>query len=245
MIDKRKFLNAKALATQGVSALVYGESGMGKTHLIGTLKGKTLIIASEVNGLRTLNRTGAFDSGIFDVIPLPTTEKEVNALFEELLIDDNEYSNIVVDSWSELDRLCLLMKSKNNSNSGVPSMQNYLQNQTMQQRLLQVLVDIAALKGKRVLVTCLTRDYVESHSEDGEIIKSYPCMTNKTMQPFICRNFDIVAHLEKSEKTGERYLRLTSNQSCIAKDRIANRKFCTADAEILFSETTGIEEKGE
>lgn len=239
MIDLSEILN-----TQGISALVYGESGMGKTHLIGTLKGKTLIIASEVNGLRTLKRTGAFNSGKVQVVPLPTTEDGVKDLFESLLLDNIDYDNIVVDSWSELDRLCLMMKSKNNGNDGVPTLQNYGQNQIKQQRLLQMLVDVAALKGKRVLVTCLSKEFVESRSGEEEVLKAYPCMTTKGLQPFICQIFDIVAHIEKSAKSGERFLRLTGDNSCIAKDRIANRKFCTADAEVLFSTNTGME-KGE
>lgn len=233
----------QALESQGMSALVYGESGMGKTHLIGTLKGKTLIIASEVNGLRTLKRTGAFSSGNFEVEVLPKNEKGIKELFERLLIEESDYDNIVVDSWSELDRQSLMLKAKNNGEDGVPTLQNYGQNQVKQQRLLQMFIDTAILHGKRVIATCLSKEFVEANSEDGEIVKAYPCMTTKGLQPFICQMFDIVAHIERGAK-GDRFLRLTGDGNCIAKDRIANRKFCVADAEVLFSEKTGTE-KGE
>ena len=45
-----------ALQKSGISAIIYGESGIGKTHFTGTLPGKTLIIAAEANGIKTLEK---------------------------------------------------------------------------------------------------------------------------------------------------------------------------------------------
>ena len=69
----------EAIKKSGVSAIVYGESGIGKTHFAGTLPGKTLVIAAEANGIKTLARSENLEN-----IDL-NDEEQVQNLFQQFV----------------------------------------------------------------------------------------------------------------------------------------------------------------
>ena len=94
---------SEALKTSGVSAIVYGESGIGKTHFAGTLPGKTLIIAAEANGIKTLARSANVSNIDVEYLPAPAgsideTTMLYNKFFSDLMLRDLPYDNIVLDS---------------------------------------------------------------------------------------------------------------------------------------------------
>ena len=116
----------EALDHAGVSAIVYGESGIGKTHFAGTLPGRTLIIAAEANGIKTLARSANADN--IEVAYLPQganpedTSAKLNGFFDALMARDLNFDNVVLDSATELAIQLLLTKSDPNKNGGTPTM---------------------------------------------------------------------------------------------------------------------------
>lgn len=236
-MDLNDFLN-----DQSIIALVYGESGAGKTHLIGTLKGKTLLIASELMGLKTLRKLSPQNIELWCV---PTDGDEMNKMFDELMLVAKDFDTICIDSISELDHLLLMSKNDISKNGGAPTLTSYGQTIAHMQRWLKMLTDIASINGTRVLLTAPAREYVEARDDSGEVIKSYPDMATTRMQAYLYATVDIVGHLEISSKSGDRFIRFQGNSKYAGKDRLFNRKFCVADAEVLFNGETGLEEKGE
>ena len=237
-----------ALKSSGVSAIVYGESGIGKTHFAGTLPGKTLIIAAEANGIKTLARSANVVNIDVEYLPQPANSIDetmmlYNKYFSELMIRDLPYNNIVLDSATELANNLLLLKADPDKNGGTPTMKNYGDVQFSMRRYLRILRDLAEMKGKNVIVIALEAELVLSQNSDVQTSKTHPALSGKKLSPEAEGLYDIVAHLEK-KSDGTRVFRLEGNDSFVAKDRFG-RKGCFADGKTLINpEAPAPEKKG-
>lgn len=239
----------EALENSGVSAIIYGESGIGKTHFCGTLPGTTLIIAAEANGIKTLARSTNVDN--IDVVNLPEpggsiseTAKKYDQFFESLMTRDLPFDNIVVDSATELANQLMISKTDLTKNGGAPAQHTYLEVQWAMRRYLRILRDLAVLRNKNVIVTALESELILSQNADASQSKTHPALTGKKLSPEAEGLFDIVGHVEKTAN-GVRFIRLEGNDTFVAKDRFG-RKACVANGEIFVKGLTGNEEsKGE
>jgi len=233
-----------ALKKSGVSAIVYGESGIGKTHFAGTLPGKTLIIAAEANGIKTLARSGNADD--IDIMYLPKmadtiekTSEAFNHFFDDLMVKELPYDNVVLDSATELANQLLIQKTDPNKNGGTPTMKNYGEVQFAMKRYLRILRDLAEVKGLNVIVIALESELILSQNADSQSSKTHPNLSGKKLAPEAEGLFDIVGHIEKMSD-GRRVIRLEGNDQFVAKDRFG-RKGCFADGAIFLSGKTGNE----
>lgn len=234
----------EALENSGVSAIIYGESGIGKTHFCGTLPGSTLIIAAEANGIKTLVRSENADN--IDVINLPSagstiaeTAKRYDQFFEALLTAELTFDNVVLDSATELANQLMISKTDLTKNGGAPAQHTYLEVQWAMRRYLRILRDLAVLYNKNVIVTALESELILSQSADAANSKTHPVLPGKKLSPEAEGLFDIVGHLEKTSG-GVRYIRLEGNDTFVAKDRFG-RKACIANGEIFVKGLTGNE----
>ena len=236
----------EALENSGLSAIIYSESGMGKTHFTGTLPGTTLIIAAEANGIKTLARSKNADNIYVVNLPAPganmaETAKRYDKFFEALLLEDLVFDNVVLDSATELANQLMITKTDLNKNGGAPAQHTYLEVQWAMRRYLRILRDLAVLRNKNVIVTALESELILSQSAESATSKTHPAFTGKKLSPEAEGLFDIVGHLEKTAN-GTRYIRLEGNESFVAKDRFG-RKACIADGEIFIKGLTGNENK--
>ena len=234
---------SEALKSTGVSAIIYGESGIGKTHFAGTLPGRTLVIAAEANGIKTLARSANLDKIEVLYLPMPgKTEDETaakyNAFFNNLMTGEEvgKVDNVVLDSATELANNLLLMKADPTKNGGTPTMKCYSDVQFSMRRYLRILRDLAEVRGKNVVVIALEAELVLSQNADAANTKTHPALSGKKLSPEAEGLYDIVGHLEK-KSDGTRVIRLEGNDSFVAKDRFG-RKGCIADgAELLHPST--------
>lgn len=238
----------EALGHAGVSAIVYGESGSGKTHFAGTLPGKTLIIAAEANGIKTLARSQNVDNIEIAYLPAPAeradeTMGRYNQFFDSLMIHDLPFDNLVLDSATELANLVLLAKADPNKNGGTPTVKNYGEAQFAMKRYLRILRDIAEVKGKNVIVIALESELVLNQSGETQNSKTHPAISGKKLAPEAEGLYDIVAHLEKTPD-GRRFFRLDGNEQFVAKDRFG-RKGCIADGLTLITNPENSKSKEE
>jgi phage nucleotide-binding protein len=239
-----------ALAKSGISAIVYGEAGIGKTHFVGTLPGKTLLIAAEKNGINTLKKFPAEVQDRLELLFLPPITADIdktsaayNKFFDELMIKEYEQDNIVLDSATELANLLLILKTDPAKNGGIPTMKNYGEVQFCMKRYLRILRDIASVKGKNIIIIALESELVINQTADAAMTsKTHPALSGKKLAPEAEGLFDIVAHLEK-RSDGNRVFRLESNEQFVAKDRFG-RAGCRATGEaLLYPESTNKNEK--
>lgn len=234
-----------ALANSGLSAIIYGESGIGKTHFCGTLPGKTLIIAAEANGIKTLMRSQNINNIEVENLPAPgKTQQETTAaydrFFENLLMKDQPYDNIVLDSATELANQLMINKTDLTKNGGAPGQHTYLEVQWAMRRYLRTLRDLAVLQNKVVIITALESELILAQTMDAASSKTHPALTGKKLSPEAEGLFDIVGRIEKLPN-GTRYIRLEGNDTCVAKDRFG-RKACVFDGATFVAGKTGAEE---
>lgn len=239
----------EALANSGLSAIIYGESGIGKTHFCGTLPGKTLIIAAEANGIKTLMRSQNINNIDVENLPAPgKTQQETTAaydrFFESLLLQQLDYDNIVLDSASELANQLMINKTDLTKNGGAPGQHTYLEVQWAMRRYLRTLRDLAVMQNKNVIITALESELMLSQQSDGSATsKTHPALTGKKLSPEAEGLFDVVGRVEKLSD-GTRYIRLEGNETCVAKDRFG-RKACIFDGATFVAGKTGAEENKE
>ena len=213
----------------GKTMLVYGESGTGKSTLLGTLPGRTLVL--DVEGGLTVLR----DKDV-DRVAIPETLDNLKDVFDALVTSDIDYDNICLDSGTELEKFMLIRLAANSKNDGMPSLHDYGVVSFKMRDYMRKLRDLRE-RGVNVIVTCLEMP-LELEQDDNTIrTRLYPMLARK-LAPEVCGLFDIVARLEISQKPGKegtRYLRMDGTEKIIAKNRYANGSLCAADLTHLFS----------
>lgn len=213
----------------GKTILVYGESGTGKSTLLGTLPGKTLVLDVE-GGLTVLRGKDV------DRVAIPETLENLKAVFDALVSsDDIDYDNICLDSGTELEKFMLIRLAANSKNDGMPSLHDYGVVSFKMRDYMRKLRDLRE-RGVNVIITCLEMP-LELEQDDGVVrTRLYPMLARK-LAPEICGLFDVVARLEISQKPGKegtRYLRMDGSEKLIAKNRYGNGGFAKADLSLLF-----------
>lgn len=213
----------------GKTVLVYGESGTGKSTLLGTLPGKTLILDVE-GGLTVLREKDV------DRVAIPETLDNLKAVFDALVSSgDIDYDNICLDSGTELEKFMLIRLAAKSTNDGMPSLRDYGTVGFKMRDYMRKLRDLRE-RGVNIVVTCLEMP-LELEQDDSTVrTRMYPMLARK-LAPEICGLFDIVARLEISQKPGKegtRYLRMDGSEKIIAKNRYGNGAVAPADLSKLF-----------
>ncbi|MBR1436958.1 MAG: AAA family ATPase [Synergistaceae bacterium] len=208
-----EILKSQDLKKPTISVLIYGTPGMGKTTLLGSQQGRTLIIDID----RGTNVLVGCEN--VDVVRVSENVKELQEILRELQ-ENCDYDNVCLDSLSELERSILTTLSIRNG-TGSPSLQdytktnNYVLNCCRQLRGLQANVMFTAWE------KC-----VEITAPSGEkYTRLVPMLRDKNMEN-ICGLCDIVGRIYTDRETGERKVWLEGRPEVIAKDRIYKRKCC-------------------
>jgi phage nucleotide-binding protein len=228
-MDNISISKTSDISKVGKTMLVYGESGTGKSTLLGTLPGKTLIL--DVEGGLTVLR----DKDV-DRVAIPETLENLKAVFDALVSSDNiDYDNICLDSGTELEKFMLIRLAANSKNDGMPSMHDYGVVSFKMRDYMRKLRDLRE-RGVNVIVTCLEMPLELEQGDSTIRTRLYPMLARK-LAPEICGLFDVVARLEISAKPGhegKRFLRMDGNEKIIAKNRYGNGGFAAADLTALF-----------
>lgn len=208
-----QILKAKDLKQEKITALFYAPPGLGKTTLLGMLKGKTLIIDVD----RGTSVLGGNEN--VDIIRLSENFAELPEILKELQAKC-PYDNVCIDSLSELERGMLAYFGRMGKNDGVPDMGSYqrvdfkIVDWCRQFRALPCNVIFTAWEKQSEVVAVTGEKYTQAR----------PMLRDKNIDN-VCGLCDIVGQIVVSPKDGERYIRLEANQNVVAKDRIKKRQF--------------------
>ncbi len=215
---------AKDIKPENLSVVIYGAPGMGKTTLLGTLPGETLIIDVD-KGTSVL--AGAEN---VDVVRISENIAEIPGIIKELQAKC-EYDNVCLDSVSELERAMLAYFGRTGNNKGVPSLQDYQRADCYIIDWCRQLRSLAC----NVIFTAWEK-YTEITAPTGEkYTRTSPLLRDKNMEN-ICGLCDLVGRIVTNSENGERYVWLEGRPEVVAKDRIYKRKF-SKFGEVLSGET--------
>ncbi len=202
-------LTSKISAADGVKAVTYGRSGVGKTVLASTAPGP--LIFSAENGLLSLRK---FNIPYIDV----TSYKQLDEAFTWALksSDTKKYSTFVLDSISEIAEVVLAEELKYNKDARKAY-------GNMQQMMYALIRNFRDLKGKNVQFIAK-----QQTMEDGTppvITRRFsPIMPSVALQNAMPYFFDLVLHMYAGVTDGKewRAIHTRATPEWDAKDRSGN-----------------------
>ena len=209
-----QIISGKAITTEKVTCLIYGTPGMGKTTLLGTLPGKTLII--------DIDRGTSVLAGCenVDIVRISEDLHELQEIVSALRTKC-EYQNVALDSVSEFERAMLAMYGRKGNNNGVPDQASYLRTDykiidwCRLFRTLPCNVIFTAWETQKEVIATTGEKYTQARP-----------MIRKDNSENLCGLCDIVGRLMINPQDGTRYVCLDGSQTIVAKDRLFKRKFC-------------------
>lgn len=209
--------NAKDISRGHVTALLYGQPGMGKTTTIKYLPGKTLVL--DVDRTTHVLR-GCENIDICYVDNIQTWEDWEKILIE--LVNDykGKYTNYAVDNISELERCLLSDLGSRGKNNGVPSQADY---QFMQQRIVKSLRYMKNLEGNLIWTAWETTDLFTT-PEGQTFNRAYPQINGKILNN-VCGLCDVVGRIIINAK-GKRGYTFSATNGVYAKNQYDDRKGC-------------------
>jgi phage nucleotide-binding protein len=213
-----RVLKTSELRDEKITALVYAPPGYGKTTLLSMLPGRTLIIDVE-SGTSVLKDSGSQA----DIVKLGDTPGGIREIYGELA-KNCPYDNVCIDSLSELERWMLTILGRDGKNNGAPEKQHY---QQASYKLADYVRLFRSLPANLIMTAWELQAEVITPSGE-KFTRAVPMLTGKTPDN-ICGLCDIVGQIvisSKEETLGQRFVRLTSDSSIVAKDRAKKRAFC-------------------
>jgi phage nucleotide-binding protein len=203
---------------RGISIIIYGDPGVGKTTLAATLPEKeTLIITCEA-GLGPLLGTKHV---VFDVLKAvdPVThniEAIIDDLYKFLRTEKHSFKNVVVDNLSELHQQLIINLTKKH-NRDAPDRRIYGDASYKMRDWVRLFRDLVYQDVNVVLNAW--EFLLEVTNQEGTIVtKTFP-LISKTISPACCGLVDVVGRLECNEKTQQRRIRVGQNDQYITKSQ--------------------------
>ena len=207
-------INAKDIQHQHLTVLIYGTPGMGKTTLLGNLKGHTLIVDVD-KGTNVL-----IGNENVDVLRLSKGADELRQVINELKVKC-DYDNVCIDSLSELEGSMLSELGRKGRNNGVPELGDYNRTDCFLIDWCREARNINA----NIFFTAWEK-YTDLYLPSGEKVTAVrPMLRDKNIER-VCGLCDIVGRIEVNRETGERIVWLEGTSRKIAKDRIFKRQAC-------------------
>lgn len=209
--------NAKDINRGSMTALLYGQPGMGKTTTIKYLPGKTLVF--------DVDRTTRVLSGCENIDICYVDNRETWSNWRELLTEvvekyNGKYDNYVVDNISELERCILSDLGRKGKNNGVPAQADY---QYMQFQMVNSLRYMKNLGGNLIWTAWETTDLFTT-PEGQTFNRAYPQINAKILNN-VCGLCDVVGRIIVNSE-GKRGYTFNATNGVYAKNQYDDRKGC-------------------
>lgn len=216
-------------ARKGITMMVYGDSGTGKTTLLGTIDDPNTLIVDVEGGMQVLHDKQ------FDTVRVSEDLKNLKEVFDYLQ-NGITHTTVCLDSATELEQFMVSALTSLKKREK-PTLDEYGAAAYKMRTYMRVLRDLRD-RGVNVVITALETP-MELEQGSGVVrTKMYPLMMRK-LAPEVAGLFDIVARVKVSAKEGtkgERFLLLDGTESELAKTRYKmDKPYCKADIGKLFA----------
>lgn len=208
-----EFLNAKEIKKWDQwCCLIYSEPGKGKTTMVRSLEGKTIVLS--IDGMYSVL------SGLDDVVIVTIDPKDPNTELESFIkkmwVSLDKFDNIVIDNLSTFQKTWLNSMG-NKTKSGMPELRDY----GVVDRILFELVNELKGMGKNVLLFAHEKKVEIVREGGGVYTQSQPDIRNLDaimgIIPLVGR---LVIHTDSKTQEKERIIVLQPTQSTRAKDQL-------------------------
>lgn len=215
----------------GFSAIIFGDSGAGKTTMLDSLPaGKTLIISIE-GGLDVLANDHHFVECVMPSLKTPAIFMDkINSVYQSLRFEDHPYEFVAIDSASEMERYlqytqcCLASKT-------TPTLNHIGGAAAVMRKIIMEFRDLKKTSSNKVgrpinpIFIAGSFPLETLRNSDQVVTKRFPMLTKKFSQE-ICGLVDIVAHFE-IDSGQQRILRVNPTSEVMAKTRYHSLKNIT------------------
>jgi len=215
-MDLKTLKSAGNKIDRGISFIIYGNPGVGKTTLATTLPpDETLIINSEA-GLGPLLGKGHVVFNLIEFVNDGEFEKTVEELYKLLRTTEHPFKYVVLDNLSEIENQLLLSITRRRGKE-TPSIKEYGDVSFKMKEWVHLFRDLEYL-GINVVMNAWEFP-IELKNFDGNVITQILPKVSKSYAPNICGLVDVVGHMEVHEKSGKRWIRIRPNDQYLCKSQ--------------------------
>ena len=232
---------------RGLSIIIYGIPGAGKTTMATTLPVDETIIISTEAGLGPLLGTGHkyFDLH-FNEDGGRAFLNKIEDFHRYLLTEKHPFKYVVLDNISELEQQ-IINALRSMRKKEFVSILEY-GDSAVKMREYFMLYRNLMYKGITVVFNAWEYPF-EFESHDGVVKTITMPKVSKKVSPDICGEADMVGHIEVHQASGKRWVRFIANEQFVAKSQFKgmeeNGGLCLPDFPSIFENIYGYNYKGE
>jgi len=201
---------------RGISAIIYGNPGVGKTTLATTLPPEETIIINAEAGLGPLLGKGHSVFNLLGFVNNNEFEKAVDDFYKYLRTEKHPYKYVVLDNISEIENQLILYMTQRHGKEA-PTLREYGDSS---HKMKQWIHNFRDLVYQDINVVINAWEFpIELRNIEGNIITIICPKMSKSIVPTACGCVDVVGHMESHEKTGKRWIRLRPNDQYLCKSQ--------------------------
>jgi phage nucleotide-binding protein len=201
---------------RGISMIVYGNPGVGKTTLATTLPPEETLIINAEAGLGPLLGKGHVVFNIVQAIKDFEFEKVVDDIYKTIRTSKHPFKYIVIDNLSEIENQLILNITQRHGKD-TPALREYGDASFKMKQWIHQFRDLV-YQGITVIFNAWEFP-MDLRNVEGSIVTLVCPKISKSIVPVACGCVDIVGHLEVHEKTGKRWIRLRPNDQYLCKSQ--------------------------
>ena len=201
---------------RGISMIVYGNPGVGKTTLATTLPPDDTLIINAEAGLGPLLGKGTYVYPLLENIVNNEFEKVLDELYKKLRTEKHRFKNVVIDNISEIEGQLITHITQRHGKEA-PTLREY---GDASYKMKQWIHQFRDLVYNNINVVFNAWEFpMELRNAEGNLLSLICPKVSKSIVPVLCGCVDIVGRLEVHEKTGKRWVRIRPNDMYLCKSQ--------------------------